>query len=238
MISRTDKISLIFSLLLVSSSGGYAAAPAKAGSVVVTPMGKGVGNEALVVKMVSVADVNNVWCVANDGKKDAVYQQGTNGLEYRIDGTFVAAGKEIVMVIAADQTVFELPGGTGGAWKKIDGLKLTRVSRPTTEIGMGILDNGGGNTTLFQYDASSGTWLTVNNAAGTIAQGIVDVAVNAENVAVAVTSQGLPLISSAERTELLAMAKAIAVQTKVEKSAGNLAPVQGKKKGKKKKKVA
>jgi hypothetical protein len=241
MVSHTGKIGLILGLLLAPSVVSAAAAPAKPGSVTVTPMGKGAGNDALVVKMVSVADVNNVWCVANNGTKDAVYQQGVNGLEYRIDGSFVAAGKEIVMVIAADQTVSELPGGTGSAWKKVDGLKLTRVSRPTVEIGMGVLDNGNGNTTLFQYDAASGSWGTVNSVAGAAAQGIIDVAVNAENVAVAITNQGVPLVSSADRTELLAMAQAMAVQAKAQKSVAKQAAasaVPGKKKGKKKKVVA
>ncbi|MBM3886999.1 hypothetical protein FJ364_03635, partial [Candidatus Dependentiae bacterium] len=94
-------------------------------------MDKGAGNDAIVIKMVSVCDANNVWCVANDGTKDGVYQLTQKGLELKFDGVFVAAGKEIVTAINDQKEVFVLKGGKGSDWEKIEGLKLSKVSRPT-----------------------------------------------------------------------------------------------------------
>jgi hypothetical protein len=171
---------------------------------------KGEGNDALIIKMVSVADVNNVWCVANDGKKDAVYQLKATGLEHSFDGVFVAAGHEIVMAINEKQELFELPGGLGSDWTKVEGVHLTSVTRPSKEVGWGILDPENGDPVMFHYNHDTKKWELVKNLAGGPAAGIVDVVANAEDAALAVTDRGELVRFDFGRKELAQRAKALA----------------------------
>lgn len=165
-------------------------------------MNKGDGHDGLVIKSVSVCDQNNVWCVANDGKADAVYQLTSKGLEHRFDGVFVAAGKEIVSAINQQNEVFELVGGVGDEWKKVDGLKLTKISRPSPNIGWGVFDDGKGVTTFFSYDEHAKKWNVVKNALGVNAKGVVDCSANAEEVVLILNEKGELLKSDLQRMEL------------------------------------
>ena len=179
-------------------------------------MNKGAGNEALVIKSVSACDANNVWCVVNDGTKDGVYQLTAKGLEYKFDGVFVSAGKEIVTAINAAKEVFVLKGGTGTDWKKIEGLKLSRVSRPSEKAGWGLLEGDAGVFSVFQYKHENDRWVGVKNLAGADAKGIVAVEVNAEEIALMLTDKGEILKRDLEREELHEKAKVIAVEMKKE----------------------
>lgn len=179
-------------------------------------MNKGAGNDALVIKSVSVCDANNVWCVANDGTKDGVYQLTAKGLERKFDGVFVSAGKEIVTAINDQKEVFVLKGGKGSDWTKIEGLKLSRVSRPSEKSGWGLLEGDKGVFSVFQYKQEDDRWVAVKNLAGADAKGIIDVEVNAEDIALMLTDKGEILKRDLEREELHEKAKAIAVEMKKE----------------------
>jgi hypothetical protein len=196
-------------------------------------MNKGAGNDALIIKSVSVCDANNVWCVANDGSKDGIYQLTAKGLERKFDGVFVSAGKEIVTVINDAKEVFVLKGGTGSDWTKIEGLKLSRVSRPSEKVGWGLLETATGVFSVFQYKDEDDRWVAVKNLTGADAKGIVAVEVNAEEIALMLTDKGEILKRDLEREELHEKAKVIAVEMKkeaAEKKAG-----KDKRKGKGKK---
>ena len=172
-------------------------------------LSKGDGHDDWVIKMVSVCDQNNIWCVANDGTKDAVYQLTSKGLEHRFDGVYVAAGKGIVTAINAQREVFELDGGTGTAWKKIDGLKLTKISRPNHDVGWGLLEEGKGVASFFSYDHDAQKWHIVKNSSGQPAKGIVDCSANAEDVTLALNDKGELLKSDLQRMQLYEKAKKV-----------------------------
>ena len=172
-------------------------------------LNKGDGHDDWVIKMVSVCDQNNIWCVVNDGTKDAVYQLTSKGLEHRFDGVYVAAGKGIVTAINAQREVFELEGGTGTTWKKIEGLKLTKISRPNHNVGWGLLDEGKGAASFFSYDDDTFKWNIVKNASGQPAKGIVDFSANAEDVALALNDKGELLKSDLQRMQLYEKAKVV-----------------------------
>lgn len=170
-------------------------------------MNKGAGHDDLVIKSVSVCDQNNVWCVANDGKADAVYQLTAKGLEHKFDGVFVSAGKGIVSAINEQHEVFELAVGVGDKWKKIENLKLTKISRPNFHTGWGIFDDGKGVTTFFSYDEHTKKWNVVKNALGMPAKGVVDCSANAEDAVLVLNDKGELLKSDLQRMELHEKAK-------------------------------
>lgn len=189
--------------------------PAKdAKPVAAVLMSKGAANDNLVIKMVSVCDQNNVWCVANDGTKDAIYQLTSKGLEHTFDGVYVASGKGIVAAINDKQEVFELEGGKGTAWKKVEGLKLTKISRPNTHVGWGLLETGKGKISCFMFDEDEEKWMPVKNAAGQEAQGIVDLAANAEDIVLALTDKGELLKRDLQREQMFEKAKKVMEEKK------------------------
>ena len=205
---------------------------AKAASAVL--MDKGAGNDKLMVKMASASDQNNVWCVANDGSKDAVYQPTSRGLVKKFDGVFVAAGKEIVTAINDKQEVFELEGGTGDDWKKIEGLKLSRVSRPNHKVGWGLLETGKGAFASYMYDDEENQWLPVKNLQGLDAKGIIDFSANEEEAILALTDDGELLKRDVTRVQMHEKVKAVIEKDKKE---GKKAKKDKKGKGKKDKKA-
>jgi hypothetical protein len=167
-----------------------------------TPMitiNKGVGNENLIIKQVSVGDINNVWCVANDGKDDSVYQLTETGLVRRVDGNFVAVGKEIVSIINDQHQLLELAGGQGSNFVPVaQAPALVYVSRPTERIAWGVNVNG----QLVEYDHADKSWDVVKTVAGQPTTGFVSVDVNAEGVVYAVNAQGEQFKFDADRKEL------------------------------------
>lgn len=172
-------------------------------------LNKGAGHDDWIIKTVSVCDQNNIWCVANDGAKDAIYQLTSKGLEHRFDGVFVAAGKGIVAAINAQQEVFELEGGMGTTWKKVEGLKLTKIARPNHHVGWGLLDDGKGAASFFSYDEDTQKWNIVKNAQGQPAKGVMDCSANAEDVVLALNNKGELLKSDLQRMQLYEKAKAV-----------------------------
>lgn len=193
---------------------------------------KGQGNENLIFKQVDVCDQNNIWCVANDGKKDAVYQITKKGPVFKIDGVYVSAGKEIVSVINNKQELYELKGGQGSDWKKVDGVNLTQVSRPLQEIGWGVLKKEDGSLQLFEYDHGSDKWAPVKSVAAVPVDDIQGVRANAEHIVIALNKDGFLSMRDLDREELHVKVKAAATNKKKEHKKKN------KKKDKKDKEVA
>jgi len=165
----------------------------------VMTINKGAGNENLVIKQLSVGDINNVWCVANDGKADAVYQLTETGLVRRADGNFVSVGKEVVSVLNDQHQLLHLEGGNGTNFVPVEQAPaLVHVSRPIDEIGWGINVNG----QLVEYDHDDKSWEVVQTIAGQPATGFVSVDANAEGVVYVVNAQGEMLKFDAARKEL------------------------------------
>lgn len=186
-------------------------------------MNKGVGNDNLLIKQVSVADQNNVWCIAHNGVKDSVYQVTPKGLVYQFDGVWISAGLEIVTAITANNEVFELEFGPDAAWKKIDGLLLSHVSRPSKNVGWGVLYQDSMISKLFRYDLDKKRWISVKNVLGNDVDITKDVQVNAENIALVLTNQNELLKRDLEREELFDAAKtqanqAVSVKNKKKKT--------------------
>lgn len=203
--------------------------PAKdAKPVEAVPMDKGTGNDGLIIKMVSVCDQNNIWCVANDGKKDAVYQLRSKGLVHSFDGVYVSAGKGIVTAINDKHEVFELKGGTGDAWEKVEGLKLSKVSRPSPNEAWGLLETGKGAFAVFMYDEDSKKWVKVKNIQGQDAKGITDLSVNAEGIVLALTDKNELLMRDLDRENLYEQAKAVMKEPKKGKKDKKEKPGKGK----------
>jgi hypothetical protein len=175
--------------------------------VIALEFNKGPGNEALVIKQVSICDQNNIWCVANNGVKDAVYQLTETGLIYRYDGIYVSAGREIVSVINPNNEVYELRGLGDTTWEKVEGLTLKQISRPSVDVGWGLAEKTPGVLSLLMYDKEEKTWNVVENSEGFPAKDMVSVVANAEDVAMIMTNKNEVLMRDLNRVDLVEKAK-------------------------------